>query len=128
MCKTIKMRKEKKVVLDGIMTYSVLKNGLLAGDFKNFESEVKVEPLVGKFKGQLLRDGNFYFEKLPCRLRNKPRFRQDHSSVTMGRNGKGYFVMVVDEKELEAFPQILVREANEAAAKMAGVIDWEQTA
>ena len=29
--------KVRKVVLDGIMTYSELRNGLLAGDFKNFE-------------------------------------------------------------------------------------------
>jgi hypothetical protein len=29
--------------------------------------------------------------------------------------------MVVDEAELDAFPQILVREANEAAAKMYGM-------
>ena len=54
-------------------------------------------------------------------IRNKPKYRQDHSSVSIGRNGKGYFVMVVDEAELDAFPQILVREANEAAAKMYGM-------
>lgn len=128
MCKTIKMRKERKVVLDGIMTYSELTNELLAGDFKNFEEGVDMAPLAGKFKGQLMRDGNFYFEKLPRRVRNKPRFRQDHSSVTIGRNGKGYFVMVVGEEELGAFPQILVREANEAAAKMAMMVDREKTA
>ena len=34
--------KVRKVVLDGIMTYSELRNGLLAGDFKNFEPGVKV--------------------------------------------------------------------------------------
>ena len=103
--------KVRKVVLDGIMTYSELRNGLLAGDFKNFEPGVKVEPLAGKFKGQLL-----------------PRFRQDHSSVTMGRNGKGYFVMVVGQEDIEAFPQILVREAIEAAAKMSATSDWGKTA
>ena len=99
--------KVRKVVLDGIMTYSELRNGLLAGDFKNFEPGVKV---------------------LPCRVKNKPRFRQDHSSVTMGRNGKGYFVMVVGQEDIEAFPQILVREAIEAAAKMAATSDWGKTA
>lgn len=128
MCKTVKMKRERKVVLDGIMTYSELRNGLLAGDFKNFEPGVKIKPVAGKFKGQLLHDGNFYFEKLPRRVRSKPKFRQDHSSVTIGCNGKGYFVMVVGEAELKAFPQILVREANEAAAKMAGLVDKERIA
>jgi hypothetical protein len=77
--------------------------------------------VAGKFKGRLMRDGNLYLEQLPRRIRNKPKYRQDHSSVSIGRNGKGYFVMVVDEAELDAFPQILVREANEAAAKMYGM-------
>lgn len=36
--------------------------------------------------------------------------------------------MVVGEAELKAFPQILVREANEAAAKMAGLVDKERIA
>lgn len=115
------MNTKRKVTLDGMMTYSKLLDGLIVADFKNYDPEVEVEPVAGKFKGRLMRDGNLYLEQLPRRIRNKPKYRQDHSSVSIGRNGKGYFVMVVDEAELDAFPQILVREANEAAAKMYGM-------
>ena len=121
MSKTIRMNTKRMVTLDGMMTYGKCGNGLTVADFKNYDPEVEVEPVAGKFKGRLMRDGNFYLEQLPRRIRNKPKYRQDHSSVSIGRNGKGYFVMVVDEAELDAFPQILVREANEAAAKMYGM-------
>ena len=121
MSKTIRMNIKRKVTLDGMVTYSKLINGLVVADFKNYDPEVEVEPVAGKFKGRLMRDGNLYLEQLPRRIRNRPKYRQDHSSVSIGRNGKGYFVMVVDEAELDAFPQILVREANEAAAKMYGM-------
>ena len=121
MSKTIRMNIKRKVTLDGMVTYSKLINGLVVADFKNYDPEVEVEPVAGKFKGRLMRDGNLYLEQLPRRIRHKPKYRQDHSSVSIGRNGKGYFVMVVDEAELDAFPQILVREANEAAAKMYGM-------
>ena len=121
MSKLIRMNTKRKVTLDGMMTYSKLLDGLIVADFKNYDPEVEVEPVAGKFKGRLMRDGNLYLEQLPRRIRNKPKYRQDHSSVSIGRNGKGYFVMVVDEAELDAFPQIRVREANEAAAKMYGM-------
>ena len=121
MSKFIRMNTKRMVTLDGMMTFSKLFNGLIVVDFKNYDPEVEVEPVAGKFKGRLMRDGNLYLEQLPRRIRNKPKYRQDHSSVSIGRNGKGYFVMVVDETELDAFPQILVREANEAAAKMYGM-------
>ena len=115
------MNTKRMVTLDGMMTSGKLGNGLTVADFKNYDPEVEVEPVAGRFKGRLMHDGNLYLEQLPRRVRNKPKYRQDHSSVSIGRNGKGYFVMVVDEAELEAFPQILVREANEAAAKMYGM-------
>ncbi len=115
------MNTKRMVTLDGMMTYGKLLDGLIVVDFKNYDPEVEVEPVAGKFKGRLMHDGNLYLEQLPRRIHNKPKYRQDHSSVSIGRNGKGYFVMVVDEAELDAFPQILVREANEAAAKMYGM-------
>lgn len=121
MIKAIKMNTKRMVTLDGMMAFGKLFNGLIVVDFKNYDPEVEVEPVAGRFKGRLMHDGNLYLEQLPRRIRNKPKYRQDHSSVSIGRNGKGYFVMVVDEAELDAFPHILVREANEAAAKMYGM-------
>ena len=113
------MSKNKvKVTLDGMMTYSKLENGLLTARFKNYDTELEVDLVRGKFKCQRMNDGDLYMEQLPRRLRNRPKFRQDHSSVSIGRNGKGYFVLVVDASELSAFPKILLREAYEAAAKM----------
>ena len=116
MKKTVK-KNVKETTFEGLLITKTGSDNLKHIDFECVE-DVEVKGFVGRFKVQGMHDGNLYLEQLPRRIRNKPKYRQDHSSVSIGRNGMGYFVMVVDEAELDAFPQILVREANEAAAKM----------
>ena len=102
------------------MTFGMLENGLRTADFNCCE-DVVMEAFVANFKVQGMRDGNVYLTELPKRIRNKPLFRQDNSSMSLGRNGVYYFVFWLPESELALLPEKLVRQANEAAAKTSGL-------
>ncbi len=110
----------RSVSVDGMMTFGKLENGLRTADFQNYEPEVDVEPFCGRCKVQVMRDGNSYITQLPRRVKNKPLFRQDDSSLSLGRNGWYYFVFRLPESEVSLLPDKLVRQANEVAAKMNG--------
>lgn len=110
----------RKVMIDGMMTIGKIDNNLHSADFKTYE-DVEIEPFIGRCKVQAMRGGDVYITELPKRYRNKPMFRQDHSSLSLGRDGIYYFVFRLPEGELENLPELLVREANEAAAKMSGM-------
>ena len=47
-----------------------------------------------------------------------PIFRQDHSSLSKGRDRKYYFVMIMDEADVQDMPETLEKEAREAAGKL----------
>ena len=110
----------KQVTLDGLMTIGVMEDGRHRADFQCCE-DVEMEKFIGRFKVQLMHDGNLYMEEYPKRIRNKPLFRQDNSSLSLGRNGMYYFVFWLPEAELKDLPDKLVRQANEAAAKASGL-------
>ena len=109
--KTTKMR---QVTLDGMMTISMLENSLRTADFECCE-DAEVEAFIGRFKVQCMRDGNVYMEELPKRQKNKPLFRLEHSSMTLGRDGWFYFGFRMPESELKVLPKALRREAARAA-------------
>jgi len=115
------MIEKRTVIVDGIMTFGKLENGLHTADFQNYETEVEIEPFYGRCKVQVMRDGNAYITELPKQVRHKPLFRQDDSSLSLGRNGVYYFVFRLPEAEAAKLPEKLVRQANEAAAKMSGM-------
>ena len=54
MIKAIRMNTKRMVSLDGMMTYGKLGNGLTVADFQNYDPEVEVEPVDGRFKGRLM--------------------------------------------------------------------------
>jgi len=116
--KVVKMR---TVIVDGMMTFGKLENGLHTADFQNYETNVETEPFCGRCKVQVMRNGNSYITELPKQVRHKPLFRQDDSSLSLGRNGVYYFVFRLPEAEVAELPEKLVRQANEAAAKMSGL-------
>ena len=111
---------EEQVTMDGMMTIGVLEDGRHRADFQCCE-DVDVEKFIGRFKVQAMHDGNVYMEEYPKRVRNHPLFRQDNSSLSLGRNGQYYFVFWLPESELAQLPEKLVRQANEAAAKASGL-------
>lgn len=110
----------RTVSIDGMMTFDVLDNGLHIADFESYE-HLNLEPTVSYFKVQIMRGGNVYLTETPKRVRNKPMFRQDNSSLSLGKNGMYYFVFTLPEEEVEDLPTKLVREANEVAAKISGM-------
>ena len=113
-------KSEESVTLDGLMTLGQMDDGRHTADFACCE-DVLLEQVAGTFRVQIQRDGNIYMTENRKRIRNKPLFRQDNSSMSLGRNGVYYFVFWLAESELALLPEKLVRQANEAAAKTSGL-------
>ena len=107
----------RQVMLDGILTVSQLENGLHAADFSCIE-DVHMEPFVGRCKMQAMRDGNLYITQLPSRKRNKPLYREDNSSLSLGNDDRYYFNFSLTKADLDKLPQELVRQASAIARKV----------
>ena len=108
---------ERQVTLDGLMTVGMLETGQLTLDFECCE-DVEAEPFVGRYKVQGMRDGNIYMTQQPKRLRNKPIFRDDNASLSLGKDGRYYFYFSLPQNQLEQLPQELVRQASAIAQKV----------
>ena len=108
---------EKLVMLDGLLTLGMMENGLRTADFMCCE-DIEMEAFSGTFKVEGMRDGNVYMTQLPKRIKNKPIFRDDNSSLSLGRDGKYYFYFSLDEDRLEQLPEQLVRQASAIAQKV----------
>ena len=117
MKKNNKKKNQREVTLDGMMTIGKLDNNLYHADFQCCE-DVEIEAFVGRFKVQGMRDGNMYMEELPKRVRNNPLFRLDNSSFSLGRDGWYYYLFRLPESELKALPELLMKDAREAVAKI----------
>ena len=112
------------VTVDGMMTFGELENGLRTADFSCYE-DVQMEPCVANFRVQMMRDGNVYMTELPRRIRNKPIFREDNSSLSLGQNGRYYFVFSLPEELVEKLPDELVRQAKAIAKKVLSTLSIE---
>ena len=71
----------RQETLEGMMTFGLSENGLRTADFECCEDAV-MEDFTARCKVQLMRDGNMYITELPKRVRNKPIFREDNSSLS----------------------------------------------
>lgn len=111
----------RKVTVDGLMTFGKLDNNLNQADFVPCE-DVEVEPCIGRFKVQILRNGYVYIEQLAKRIRNSPLFRLAHSSFSYGRNAVYYFNFYIPDSEAERLPDLLEQEAHEAAERVRKMI------
>ena len=107
----------RKVTVDGLMTFGKLDNNLNQADFVPCE-DVEVEPCIGRFKVQILRNGYVYLEQLAKRIRNSPLFRLAHSSFSYGRNAIYYYNFYIPDSEAEHLPDLLEQEAHEAAERV----------
>jgi hypothetical protein len=117
MANIIRISSERQVTLDGLMTIGMLENGLKTADFTCCE-DVEMEAFSGDFKVQGMRDGNVYMTEKPKRIKNKPIFREDNSSLSHGKDKKYYFYFSLDEDQLEQLPEKLVRQASVIAQKL----------
>ena len=114
-------KNQREVTLDGMMTIGKYEDGLRKADFECCE-DVEVEAFVGRFKVQGMRDGNVYMEELPKRVRNKPLFRLDNSSFSLGRDGWYYYLFRLPESEVKALPELLMKDVREVVAKVIRMI------
>ena len=115
--KKIIITTERQVTLDGLMTLGMLENGLRTADFQCCE-DVELDAFSGTFKVEGMRDGNVYMTEKPKRIKNKPIFREDNSSLSHGKDKKYYFFFALDEDLLEQLPEKLVRQASAIAQKV----------
>lgn len=99
------------------MTVGMLDNGLRTADFECCE-DVQVDAFVARCKVQGMRDGNIYITELPKRVRNKPLFRDDNSSLSLGHDGRYYFYFSLPEDLLNELPSELMRQASAIAQKV----------
>ena len=107
---------KSEVTLDGFMTIGKSEENVY-GEFQCCE-DVQLEPVIGHFKVQVMRDGNVYFSQMPNRVRNTPLFREDNSSLSKGKNKKYYFVFSMEEERIAELPEKLVRQASAIAQKV----------
>ena len=107
---------KSEVTLDGFMTIGKSEENVY-GEFQCCE-DVQLEPVIGHFKVQVMRDGNVYFSQMPKRVRNTPLFREDNSSLSKGKNKKYYFVFSMEEERIAELPEKLVRQASAIAQKV----------
>ena len=112
-----KMKVRNQVTLDGLMTIGMSEKGLRIADFECCE-DAMMEAFTARCKVQLMRDGNMYITELPKRVKNKPIFKIDNSSLSKGRDGKYYFVFMLDEELIRLLPEKLISQASEIAQKV----------
>ena len=112
---------ESEVTLDGMMVFGKLDNGLRYADFECCE-DAEMEAFSGNCKVQIMRDGNVYITELPKRIRNRALFREDNSSLSLGKNGKFYFVFSMPAAQVDELPDQLVRQASAIAGKMIRIL------
>ena len=120
--KTMKQSKknqnpEMTTTMEGQMTLGVTNNGLKILDFMCTEY-VEMEPFAANCKVQGMRDGNVYITERPKQKHNTPMFREDNSSLTLGRDGKYYFCFILPEDLVKQLPDRLVHQALAIAQKV----------
>ena len=98
-------------MVDGLMTFGATDNGLHTLDFMCTEC---VE--------QGMRDGNVYITEKPKRVRGKALFREDNSTLTLGRDGRYYFVFTLPEAKADILPDTLVHQALSIAQKVSSML------
>ena len=104
-------------MVDGLMTFGETDNGLHILDFMCTEC-VEMEPFLANCRVQGMRDGNVYITERPKQKHNTPIFREDNSSLTLGRDGKYYFCFILPEAKVKQLPDRLVHQALAIAQKV----------
>ena len=108
---------ERTTTLDGMMSFGIVNGNQHILDFLSTEW-AEVEPFIADCKVQAMRDGNVYITERPRRKRSKPLFREDNSTLTLGRDNRYYFVFTIPKAHLDILPDRLVHQALAIAQKV----------
>ena len=103
--------------VNGTMTFCENDNRQKLLDFMCTEY-VELDPFIADCKVQGMRDGNVYITEKPKRIHNKPLFREDNSTLTLGRDGRYYFVFTLPKERVRELPDKLVHQALAIAQKV----------
>ena len=116
---------KKEITVEGMMTYGQKDNGLHTLNFVCLE-DVIIEVIKGNFDVQVMEDGNIYMVQKPKRERNMPLYRDDNSSLSLGKNDRYYFTFSLPKDRAGELSAELVRQASTLAGKfLRGVINKE---
>ena len=107
--------------IEGTMTFVETENKMHLLDFVNDE-DVMMTPFTALCKVQAMRDGNVYITEKKHRVRNKPIFREDHSSLSLGHDGSYYFTFRMTAEQVAQLPERLAHEALAIAQKVVNEI------
>ena len=69
-----------------------------------------------------VRDGNVYITQKPPRIHSTPLFREDNSTLTLGRDNRYYFVFTMPKDQLDILPDRLVHQALAIAQKVDAMV------
>ena len=108
---------ETEVTLEGAMSFGKLEDGRHVADFMCME-DVQMQDYTARCKVEVKRDGNVYVTELQRRKKNKPIFRDDNSSLSLGTDGKYYFYFALPEQLVNELPAQLIRQATAIARKV----------
>ena len=100
------------------MTFGKTDNGQNILDFMCIEC-AEITPFIADCKVQAMRDGNVYITEKPKRIHNHPIFREDNSTLTLGRDGRYYFVFTMPKENVKEMPEKLMHQALAIAQKVA---------
>ena len=109
---------KRELTLDGMMTFGKLETGLRTLDFMCCE-DAEMEAFEGTFRVQGMRDGNVYMTERKRRVRNKPIFREDNSTLSLGQDGRYYFYFSLPKERVGELAEELIRQAMAIALKVA---------
>lgn len=115
------MTVKNQTQIEGTMTFIETDNNMHLLDFTNDEDAMMM-PATFESKVQVMRDGNVYITEKPKRKRNKPLFREDHSSLSLGHDGKYYFYFAMSAEQVDELPEKLAHEALTIAQKVVNEI------
>lgn len=119
--KTNSMSIKSQTQIEGTMTFIETDNNQHLLDFVNYEG-LQMTPFTATCKVQAMRDGNVYITEKKRRKRNKPIFREDHSSLSLGHDGKYYFYFAMSAELVDELPERLAHEALVIAQKVVNEI------
>ena len=116
-----------QVMVDGMMAFGKLENGLRTLDFECCE-DVVAEAFQGNFHVQGMRDGNVYMTENPKRKRKRksPEFRDDNCTLSLGTDNNWYFKFVLPDERINELPQLLVRQSGAIAQKVLKKVLFEK--
>ena len=108
----------KPISVDGMRTIVKDEQGLNLMDFDGYD-DFDAREISGLYKVKGSFDSKLIMEEKPKRNRgNKPLFKDDNSSLSLGKDGIYYFRFQLPERMIDELPARLVRQSSAIAQKV----------